>query len=250
VRIHADPFQNNSTDKTYWAGPYSKVFENDCPAFAAYGLLHPKFHQPKSKTPASRSAVTSLSVARSSGRNLNARSEALTVLQTESITISRTSHSRGRHHLADETWLQARGWSRDDEGLWSNPEPLFRCQRCEAAGQLCKFVDTSFKAPQVGGLSLVSCNQCRPGRRCFVSSRVSTARYFWVQREDGGGYQWKSTVKWEARRGLNDVHSPGRRKSVSPELHANGSCGDNLDSSTDVLVRHTSSQSVCGWSAC
>jgi hypothetical protein len=252
--MYADAFQDNPEDNIQWAELYLKVIENDCPAFAANGLLHPNYHRPKPKTTlATRSAVTSHSVARSSIRTLDARSETLTVLQTEIMSTSPTRRTHRRHNLADETWLQARGWSRDDKGLWSNAEPLFRCQCCESAGQLCKFMDTSFKAPDGGGLSLISCNQCFPKKkRCSVSSRLSGTRYFWVQMEDGGGYQWKSEMKGVGKRerGRNNVYIPRRRRSVSPELHANGSCGDNLDSSTDILVRHPSTQSVCGWSAC
>jgi hypothetical protein len=55
-KIHANS-QDNPEDTTQWVEFYLKVFENDCPAFAANGLRHPNYHRPKPKKPPAKQAA-------------------------------------------------------------------------------------------------------------------------------------------------------------------------------------------------
>ena len=59
--------------------------------------------------------------------------------------------------------------------------------------------------------------------RCSVTGRPLVKRYFWVQAENSGGYQWKSDVKDVARqRDQHDVHIPRRSRNVSLEVIDDG----------------------------
>jgi hypothetical protein len=115
-KLHADPFQDNPEDTTEWSEVYLKVFENDCPAFAANGLLHPNFHRPKPKKISA--TVTSDSLARSRHRK-GARRHAFKMLQTKNPSATSIGPPPRPQNLADETWLQARGWMKN-RGLWDD----------------------------------------------------------------------------------------------------------------------------------
>jgi hypothetical protein len=179
--------------------------------------------------------VTSDSLARSRHRK-GARCHAFKMLQTKNPLATSIGPSPRPQNLADETWLQARGWMKN-RGLWDNIDPLFQCRHCDSAGRLCRFKGSDFMAPNGGGLSLGSCTWCTGKHiRCSVTGRPLVKRYFWVQAKNGGG--WKSDVKDVARqRDQHDVHIPRRSRNVSLEVIDDGPPGGDLDSSAGVLVR-------------
>jgi hypothetical protein len=234
-KLHADPFQDNPEDTTEWSELYLKVFENDCPAFAANGLLRPNFHRPKPKKPSA--TVTSESLARSRHQKGACR-HAFKMLQTKNPSATSIGPQIRPPNLADETWLQARGWTMDNEGFWSNADPLFRCQRCESAGRICRIKRTGFVALLEdfgGGLSLGSCSECSHSHvPCSVASKVFATRYYWVQAEHGGGFQWESAGRDDSRRRVFEQVPP---RGVSHKILDSGPHGDDADKIPGDMVR-------------
>jgi hypothetical protein len=195
MKPHADASQANPEDTTPWSELYLKVFENDCPVFAANGLLHPTFHRPKPQKKLSRK-------------------EAHTKITPPPMDPSRktlkeapnTVHGM-KSYPADPAWLEARNWTVDCQGLWSNPDPVFQCGSCRPvhARGLCAFrcVQQVLES-RGGGIRTGRCIPChllsdRPSRsRCTMASKMKAQRYHWVQGESG--FEWEITGRTDVRR--------------------------------------------------
>jgi hypothetical protein len=229
--MYADAFQDNPEDNIQWAELHLKVLENDCPAFAANGLLRPNFHRPKPKKISA--TVTSESLARSR-QSKGARRHTLKKLRTKKSSATSIGPRRRPQNLADETWLQARGWTMDDEGLWSNADPLFRCRVCEPAGRPCRYNGAGFvalKEATGGGLYLTGCTwYSRLHVGCSVASRHLAKRYYWVQADHGGPFQWESAGRDDPRRRA-DTYIP--RRNVSRKVR-----DDSTTSTSDSSCNH------------